>query len=302
MGYKHPEMLGLGYCGLDYLCLVPRIPLDDKVEVIQSLIQGGGPAATATVAVARLGGSAGFVGAVGDDDRGRTILSGLSSAGVDTDSIIVCNQCESPSAYCWVEESTGKRSIAWHRGSLRSLSPDDIDEDLIAAARVLHLDGHHTQAAIRAAEIARNNDVTVSLDAGTILPGIEVLIELADIVIASEKFAVTYTAQSDAEEALKSLFTEDCRFAAVTSGSAGCIGFDGQTLYHQPAFDVQVVDTTGAGDVFHGAFLYRFLEQADWQECMRFASAVSALKCTRLGGRTGIPTLSDAELFLQENG
>lgn len=294
------SITGLGYCGMDYLCRVPHVPVDDKVEIIESLTQGGGPSATAIVAAARLGAQAAFCGAVGDDDRGARIISGLSAEGVDTSRIKVRHGAESPAAFCWIEQRTGKRSIAWSRGTARALSPREVDRDLIRNSKVLHLDGHQTLAAIAAAKAARKQGVAVSIDAGTLVPGIDTLLGLSDMVIASEKFAGRYTGESRMAAAVKKLFAGNCRFAAVTLGRAGAIGFDGHTLLRCPSFKVDVVDTTGAGDVYHGAFIFDYARGKTWAECMRFAAAVAALKCTQFGGRTGIPDLKTTETFLRK--
>ena len=291
---------GIGYCGMDYLCIVPHVPHDDKVEMVASLVQGGGPAVTAIVAAARLGARTAFCGVVGDDERGAQILSGLNAEGIDTGHIKTRRGAESPAGFCWIEQKSGKRSIAWTRGSAPALSPREIDRELIRNSSVLHLDGHQTQAAIAAAKTARKNGVIVSLDAGTIVPGIDELLALSDIVIASEKFARSYTGESRMESAVKKLFRGNRKFAAITKGKAGSVGFDGHNLLRCPAFKVEVVDTTGAGDVYHGAFAFDYARGKTWAECMRFAAAVSALKCTRLGGRTGIPDLKTAEHFMRK--
>jgi ribokinase len=296
---KNLEIIGLGYASLDYLALLPRIPMDDKVEIIKNLIQGGGPAATAIVAASRLGAQTGFIGAVGDDERGRNIITEFQAESVDTRGIVIQKSVASPAAYCWIDEKTGQRSIAWTHGSVKPLQLEEIDIEQIRNARAIHLDGHQTQAAIFAAEIARKYGVTVSLDAGTMVPDIDHLVELADIVIASEAFAVKFTGERDIKTAVKKIFAHgQTKFAGVTMGNKGSIGFDGQQDYFQRVFPVKVVDTTGAGDVFHGAFIYQHVKGSDWQTCMRFASAVAAIKCMKLGGRSGIPTLQTVERFI----
>ncbi|MFA6714104.1 MAG: PfkB family carbohydrate kinase [Victivallales bacterium] len=294
-------ILGLGYCNIDYLCMVPRIPLDDKVQTEKILEQGGGPTATALYAAVRLGAKAAFIGTVGDDQRGQAILKGLALAGVDTTGIRLRLGAESPVAFCWIKRNTGERSIAWSNGSARPLLPEELDAALIRNTGLLHLDGHHTDAAVRAAEIAHDAGVTVMLDAGTVVPRIDELLALADIIIASEKFTERFIGLADPETALHKLFGKNTKFAAVTLGKNGSIGWDGKITYRQAAFPVKTVDTTGAGDVFHGAFAYQYVNGGDWQECMRFAAAVAALKCTQLGGRSGIPTLVEAKQFLSEH-
>lgn len=286
---------------MDYLCIVPHIPLDDKVEIIDSLIQGGGPAVTAMVAAARLGAVTSFCGVVGDDERGGQIMRGIAAEGVDIAGVKIRAKSESPAGFCWIDRQSGKRSIAWTRGSARPLSAREIDHNLIRTADLLHLDGHQTQAAIAAAKVARKNGVLVTIDAGTIMPGMDELLALSDVVIASERFAARYTGSRAPETAVRKLFASGCRFAGVTLGKRGSLGYDGQHFWRCPPFEVPaVVDTTGAGDTYHGAFALAVAQGRAWGECMRFATVVAALKCTRLGGRTGIPSLKSAERALKQ--
>ncbi len=292
------EILGLGYCGLDYSCLLPRIPIDDKVEALKTLTQGGGPSATATCAAARLGAKTSFLGAVGDDSRGLAIFDAFKAEKVDTANIAIRSDAESPSAFCWTD-AEGKRSIAWTRGTVEPLSPSEVSEELIASCKILHLDGHQTAAALQAAKFARKHGVLVSIDAGTIVPGIEEMLSLSDIAIASEKFAERFLGLKDPEAAAKKLFGPNCRFSGVTLGSEGSYGFDGQKLFHQPSFKVDVVDTTGAGDTYHGAFVYKCVKGGSWADCMKFSAAVAAMKCMAFGGRAGIPALEAVESFLK---
>ncbi len=300
MSMKRYDVLGLGYCGLDYSCLLPRIPIDDKVEALQTLIQGGGPSATAICAAARLGASTAFLGAVGDDSRGQGIIDAFKADSVDVSMLVIRKGAESPSAFCWTD-AEGKRSIAWTRGSVKPLEPSEVSADLVKSAKVLHLDGHQTAAAIAAAKIARANGVIVCIDAGTIVPGIEELLSLSDIIIASEKFSERFLKTSDPVEAVKKLHKSgNCRFAGVTLGSEGSYGYDGEKLLHQPSFKVKVVDTTGAGDTYHGAFARKFAMGGSWSECMEFSAAVAGMKCRAFGGRTGIPRLEEVESFLKE--
>lgn len=286
-----PIITGIGYCCMDYLCRVPHIPIDDKVELNKSLIQGGGPCATAIVTAARLGAKAAFCGAVGDDARGEQILRGLAEERVDTQGVKVRRGAESPAGFCWIEQQSGTRSIAWTHGTVKPLGPRELDRSLIAGSHVLHLDGHQTQAALAAARFARKHGVAVSLDAGTLVPGIEALLAQCDLIVASEKFSARYTGEANSRRALKRLFAGPCRFATVTLGKRGSVGYDGKRFIACPPFDVKVLDTTGAGDVYHGAFAFAYASGKPWDACMRFATVVAALKCTAFGGRTGIPNL-----------
>jgi sugar/nucleoside kinase (ribokinase family) len=296
-----PRIIGIGYCGMDYLCIVPRVPHDDKVEIVDSLIQGGGPAVTAVVAAARLGAEAAFCGVVGDDERGGQILRGLKDEGIRITGVKIRKKAESPAGFCWIDQQSGKRSIAWTRGNARPLAPNEISADLIRSSDLLHLDGHQTRAVLSAAKTARRKGVTVSIDAGTLVPGIEEVLALSEIIIASAHFAMRFTGLRSPSAAARKLFFPGCRFAGVTLGKRGSVGFDGKRVFRCPPYEVPaVIDTTGAGDTYHGAFAFAAAQCRPWEQCMRFATVVAALKCTRLGGRTGIPNLRTAERHLKK--
>lgn len=294
------DYVGIGFCSNDYLSVLPHIPYDSKVQMLEHLIQGGGPAATATVAAARLGMSAAFISTVGDDDAGKKILRDFEAEHVSTKAMIVRKGFVSPIAYCWIEQSTGKRCVAWTRGNLAELDPaTEVDFDLISKAKMLHLDGHQTAAALAAADAARKHGVLVNFDAGTIRPGVEQLVRKADLLITSEEFARRFTETDDLSKAIFKLAETGARVCGITMGEQGSMVLDNGNILRCPAFTVKPVDTTGAGDVYHTAFGVRYLETHDLMECMRFASAVSALKCLKLGGRTGIPTRAQVDEFLR---
>lgn len=296
------DFVGLGFCSNDYISLLPEIPMDHKVQIIEHLVQGGGPAATATVAAARLGMKTAFISVVGNDDPGKRILQDFESEGINTSYMTVRPGFVSPIAYCWIEQPTGKRSIAWTRGNLAELDPaSEVNMDLIRNAKILHLDGHNTAAALEAAKEARKSGVLVNLDAGTLRPGVEEIMKYTDLLFTSEYFARTWSGEDDLEKALVKLSKIGARVTGVTMGSKGCIAWNNGEIIRCPAFKITAVDTTGAGDTFHGAFGVRYVETGDLHESMRFASAVSALKCLKLGGRTGLPTRKQVNDFLSQN-
>ena len=290
--------VAVGYCSNDYLAILPEIPLDGKVQILEQMVQGGGPAATAGVAAARLGMKTGFVGVVGDDEHGVRIRRDLESEGIYTGAMQIRKDCSSSIAYCWIEKATGKRSIAWARGNFAELTGDEVDPDLIRKAKIVHFDGHNPQGAIAAAKVARENGVIVSLDAGTLRPEIRELMPYVTILIASEDFARRYTGENDLEKALLKLGENGSEVTGITMGSKGSMMLENGNAVYCPAFSIKAVDTTGAGDVYHGAFAVRYFETRDIRVSMRFASAVSALKCLKPGGRTGIPTRAEVDAFL----
>jgi len=293
------DVVGLGCCAWDYLAVVETYPLiDTKTDTLNFLEQGGGPTATALVTLARLGASTLFVGKVGDDTRGRLIVEQLEAEGVDTSQVRVEKDEISRFSFSIVERKTGKRTIVSAVGSVSPLAPEDLDRKAITSGRILHVDGHQMEAAIQAARWARTAGIKVTLDAGSLRPGMDILVKLVDYIVASETFALDITSEDRIPEAAKKMFHEGLEAVVITSGDKGgfCISDNGEFIY--PAYSVDVVDTTGAGDVFHGAFDYGILRGWDLEEVMRFSSAVAALKCRELGGRSGIPSLKQVRRFV----
>lgn len=295
------DIVALGFCSNDYLALLPEIPIDSKVQILEHLVQGGGPAATAAVAAARLGKKSAFISIVGDDDPGKTIIRDLEKEGVCTCGMKIRTNCSSAIAYCWVDKNNGNRSVAWSRGNLPELEADEVDLEMIANARILHLDGHNPKAALAAAKFARQHGVKVSIDAGTLRDGVKEILEYVDILIASELFARQYSEMDDLDKAIYKLAETGAETVGVTMGRNGSMTFQDGRLVRCPAFPIVPVDTTGAGDVYHGAYCVKYLETQDPMECMRFAAAVSALKCLKTGGRTGIPSRDEVDEFLRNN-
>ncbi len=289
------EVVGVGHAAVDHIGLVPRYPeIDTKVELEQFSIQGGGPVATALVVLASFGVDASFIGKVSDDDFGMFIRQGFREAGVDTSALVVERGCVSPLSFVAVDGKTGKRTIFYTRGSLSPLSKEDLPLDLIGSAKILHTDGLQMSAQIAAARHAREHDVEVVYDAGTWRDGSEELISLAHTVIASERFAADAGGGALAES-LKFLSSKGPDTVVITMGEDGSVGMENNETYILPGLSISVVDTTGAGDVYHGAFIYAMLKGWNLRQRMHFANTAAALKCRSLGGRAGIPSLSEID-------
>lgn len=297
------DFVGLGFASNDHLAVLPFIPMDTKVKMLRHEILGGGPAANSTAGAAALGMKAAFCGTVGDDADGRMILDTFEKQNVDTSMVKVRKGATSAIAYLWIEEKTGNRSCAWTREGLDELTAEEIDPAAIAAAKILHLDGHNAGGAIAAAKVAREAGVLVNYDAGTHRDGMEELLALADILICSEEFILKLTGLADAEEAVRQVYAKyRPKVCGATMGIRGSMCFDGRDFVRCPAFPVEkVVDTTGCGDLFHTGFAVRYLETHDLMECQRFGAAVSAIKCRGLSGRPpSAPTRAEVESFLAE--
>ena len=298
------DFIGVGFVSNDHLAILPFIPMDTKVRMLEHRILGGGPAANSTAGAAALGMSAAFVGTVGDDADGRMILDTFARQGVDTSMVRVRKGASSAIAYLWIEEKTGNRSCAWTREGLTELEADEIDAEAIRAAKILHVDGHNPKAAIAAAKVAKEAGVLVCYDAGTHRDGMEELLPLADLLICSEEFILKLTGLTDAEEAVRQVWAKyRPKVCGATMGVRGSMCFDGRDFVKCPAFKVEkVVDTTGCGDLFHTGFEIRYLETQDLLECQRFGAAVSALKCRGLSGRPpSAPTRNEVQAFLDGN-
>ncbi|OHB28578.1 MAG: hypothetical protein A2X84_03630 [Desulfuromonadaceae bacterium GWC2_58_13] len=296
---QQPQVVGVGQCSLDLLGRVAQYPpVDQKAELKEVLIQGGGPVATALVVLSRLGVSTAFFGRVGDDEHGRRIRLGLSDEGIDCRGLRIDPGATSQFAFIAVENGSGHRNVFWTRGSARPLTADEIDPVAISSCRVLHLDGLQFEAALTAAQMARRHQVVTVLDGGTLRPETERLLPWIDHPVISERFA-RQMCPSDPSKALDRLLDHGATAATMTCGVRGS-----HTLtragerFHVPAFAVSAIDTTGCGDVFHGGYIYGLLQGWPLPRVVTFAAACAALKTRALGGRTAIPTLPEVESLL----
>jgi sulfofructose kinase len=296
------QVVGLGQACIDYLGRVPSFPQEnEKVELLELVTQCGGPASTAMVTLARLGIPVSFIGVVSDDPFGARIRENLIQEGVDVACLQVRAGCTSQYAFIAVSADTVNRTIFWTRGSAPPLRAEEIDLNGFASARILHLDGLMMESSLEAADQARRLGLMVVMDAGTPREGSRSLVSRVDVLIASERFAAGVTGQGVIDErSLQDLRNIGPRAVVITKGAKGSIGLGEDGLIRQAAFVVKAVDTTGAGDVYHGAYLYGLLKGWPMGECMRFASAAAAIKCLKIGAQAGIPRLRDVEAFLKK--
>ncbi len=293
--------MGLGQACVDYLGRVPVFPKEDgKVELVDLHRQCGGPASTALVTLSRLGIKCSFLGCVSDDLLGADIVQGLKDDGVDFSSLKIVPGYTSQFAFIAVSGKNGNRTVFWQRGTVPQLKKQDVDLSRFSGAKVLHLDGLMIEASLEAARQAKEAGLSVVLDAGTMREGSLKIIALVDVLIASSKFAESLTGSGDRpEKALDAMLSLGPKTAVITLGRKGSVGCDGKKKSFQEAFPVQVLDTTGAGDVYHGGYIYGFLQGWPMSECMRFASAVAAMKCREMGARKGIPRLGEVRAFMK---
>ncbi len=298
------DVVGVGCCAVDFVGVVPAFPRPDTKNRMRSLSrQGGGLVATGLVALARLGASVSYMGKLGSDELSSAAIDGLTSEGVDVSHIVRQEGTGPFFAFVLVDEETGSRTIMWTGDKVTGLEKEELDAGVIASARFLFVDDVLVDSALAAVGIAREAGVKVVLDAeNPDKPGIEKLIGLTDVAIVPEDFAFGFTGIAAPEPAARELLRLGPGVVVLTAGARGSLCVTGERTFHQPAFDVEVVDTTGCGDVFHGAFIYGMLRDWPLEAVAEFAGAVAALKCLGIGGRASIPRLEEAREFLLRRG
>jgi len=299
-------IVGLGLVNKDFVARVPAWERDTKTNASVYFEQVGGPVPVALTALARLGapGPVVFLGVVGDDRDGDELACALADEGVDAAHLVRVPGASTSKSLVVLDERDGARSVANYAGGLPPLTLSPAHEALLARARLLHLDGRDLPAGLRAAEIVQSNGGLVSLDLGTMRPGREALLARCDIVLASRKGgagAFPEVADAPAEQ-VERFLRLGASVAGVTLGAAGSVVgvHEGGPPIHLPAFAPPgpVVDTCGAGDLFHGAFLWAYLSGRDPRAAADFAQAAVALRTTRLGNEAGLPARAEVEAFL----
>jgi sulfofructose kinase len=294
------DVVGVGLNATDTVLIVPRFPAyGGKAPFTREFYSVGGQVATAVVTCARLGLRAKYIGTVGDDERGRIQMDSLRASGVDIKHVQQRANCPNQSAYIVVDESTGERTIFWNRPDCLAISPAQITPGQIACARLLHIDGHDTAAVEHAARIARDRGIPVTVDVDTIYAGFDRVLPLVDYLIASAEFPARWTGIEDPFAALVAIQRKSgMRVAAMTLGAQGALAYSEGRFHYSPAFAVNCIDTTGAGDVFHGAFCYSVLQEMPIADALEFCNAMAALNCTEPGARGHIANVEEARRFL----
>ncbi|MCP4228785.1 MAG: hypothetical protein GY771_01370 [bacterium] len=297
------DVVGLGCAAMDIVARVPHVPKrNEKIHALEMERSGGGPVATALVVVSRLGFKASFIGQVGDDFAGRFILNQFREEGVAVIHEVTHRETHSQISMVLVDAESGDRTIVSGRGELAPAGPSDLRINAVKFGDILHVDGYDMKAAIAAAKIAQKERIVVVYDCGSVKDGTRELLKYTDIAVVSEKFARQLIDTDDHERICTALRRYGPEYVGITLGRRGVYAMDDYSFFHVPAFDVPVVDTTGAGDVFHGALDVGLLLGFGFREMLIMASAVSAMKCGELGGRAGIPDMETLGAFLQDNG
>jgi sugar/nucleoside kinase (ribokinase family) len=302
---KGCDVLGLGCTAVDDILYLPAYPAADaKVEVQRRERHCGGLCATALVAAARLGARCAYAGAWGEDEASRFVETSLRREGIHLQHARRRPGAGPVRSVILVDERRRTRNIFYHIPATLGAEPAHPPAEVIRGTRVLLVDRFGLPGMIRAARLARRAGIPVVGDfescAGRRL---DELLALTDHLIVSEDFARRFCGARTPARAARRLWRPDRAVVVVTCGAAGCwfLGQDTPAAVHRPAFRVRAVDTTGCGDVFHGAYAAALARGLNLAERLRVASATAALKATQRGGQAGIPSLRQVESFLRRN-
>jgi len=290
--------------GIDTSCVDLNVNLDSYPKAGASATlkktswQGGGKVATGMAACARLGAKCAMMGCVGDDIFGKFIINDFNLHGINTSAIKI-NKGDSSFSVVISEQAEGSRTILHRTGTGARYTYDDIDTKLLTSAKYFFI-CQADDVVNQAVDIAREAGVKIFIDADGYSDKIMAMLPKIHIFVGSEFFYNSLYSDENYEENCRRIMAKGPEIAVFTLGDKGCVGVSKEGFFRLPAFMVDVVDTVGAGDVFHGGFLSGLLAGRTVEDAARFASAVAAIKCTRIGGRAAIPDMETVTRFLQD--
>ena len=302
---RSPQIVGIGLAALDVVLRMDDMPTwSHAPPLVDFEVRGGGPAGTACVAASKLGAEVGFIGTAGNDKLAELKLASLDEHGVDISRMVKRNSPDDQIIIVYLDAASGERVFAGVAGRTRlALEIEEIDFDYLTRASFLHLDGRYPRTALAAAQKMHDAGKLVMLDGGAtkgpIADEIDALVRQTDVLICGAGFAPTLTGQGSVLDAGKACLDLGPKIVGITEGEKGSWTLAGDDVFHTPAFEVEVADTTGAGDVFHGAYLVALLHGWNPHDSGHFASAAAAIKCSRLGGRVGFPQFEETVEFLR---
>jgi sulfofructose kinase len=296
------DVVGLGQNSVDLVAVLPEFPASNSKHRIQRFARlPGGQVASAMVCCARLGHRARYIGRFGDDELGGIGVSSLLAEGVDLAAAGIVSGAHTRFAIILVDGRTGDRTVLWERDPRLAETPETVPSAVVMSARALLVDCDDVEASVAAARIARAHGVVTVIDVEASLPGLDDLLPLIDVIIASEGFPERYSGEAATGAALRALAARfDPAMVCVTLGPGGSLALVDDREVRTPAFPITCVDSTGAGDAFRGGFISALLRfgWGDPEHLLRFANAVAALKCRKAGAREGLPRPAEVEALL----
>ncbi len=304
---RRNQIIGLGLTTLDVLIRLGDMPTWEQGARIDAFgFDGGGPVGTALCAASRLGARVGFVGTAGNDRVADLKVEVLAEFDVEISHLLRRDAPEDQVVIVYVDAETGERTFSgFGRPRQNLLKPEELDKDYILSGEFLHLEGFHPEAAVQAAKWMHEAGKMVVLDGSKtrepdVRPIHQELIPYVDVLICGEGFGCALSKEGELYDAGARILEMGPSIVVQTEGPDGSYTVTKDEQFHIPAYPIEVVDTTGAGDVFHGAYIVGLLHGWDLRTVARFSTAVSALKCMRLGGRGPIPTYDQVVEFLRE--
>jgi len=299
---KEFDAVGFGLNAVDHLIVVPEYPaFDTKVRFTEHEKSAGGQTASAMVTLQRLGLKTAYAGRFGAEEDGRFGLSSLEYEGVNLDFAETIEGADNQVAFIIIDARSGERTIIWDRDERLSYRPDESPIELATLGRVLHIDAHDPPACAMMARAAHEAGAIVTADIDNVYEGLPELLPLIDVLISSAEFPQRLSGLSDLRASLVEIKARyGCAIVGATLGAGGALAYCEGEFIESPAFAVPggCRDTTGAGDAFHGGFIYGMLRGEDVETCMKLGNAVAALKCRSLGGRAALPTPDELQDFL----
>ena len=302
------DIVGLGEVVVDWVVEIPHYPKpDEKIDAITESLFSGGVTANFLVAAARLGGNCGFIGAIGDDDYGRFLLNDFRNENVDTSMTIVKNDNSTPVNFIMVVK--GEKSIIQSpKMQSTRLVRKELDETYISNAKVLHTTLIHQDVSEEAIKIAKNYDIRISIDLESQIAlkgwnNLSKLLLQADVLLPNKEGAKTITGCNTPEAAAMFLINKGIPIVIITMGERGCLITTKEFQKLIPAYNIKpIVDTTGAGDTFNGAFSMAYwIKKWSLEKSCKYANAAAGLKLMKLGARTGMPYEDEVLNFLKLN-
>lgn len=288
--------LGMGIVPFDLLYTIDKYPAaESKIDALDFFTQSGGPVPNCLVGLSRLGVRTSFIGVVGNDLIGKQVIKELGNEGVEHSHVIVKNK-RSAIATGYIEQKSGRRTMVLYRDI--SIKPSDLVLSNIETPTLVHLDGRDMPATMKLARWAKRKGALISFDVGSPRFDVAEIFPLVDHLVVADEFAFPFTKSKTAKIALKKLADLCPGVITVTEGTRGVTALERGSYWHQKAFKVKNVDTTGAGDAFHAGYLYGVLNELDICQCLWLGAAVAALKCGKPGGQSGLPTFHQVRKFL----
>lgn len=291
-------IVGVGANSIDFVYRLPAYPAPDstfaKLPITDHLISCGGQVTTALATCAAMGLRTSYIGTIGSDRNGDRMRDELKRRGIDSTHAIP-REASNPFAVILLDDRRGERIVLWRRDPEIALKRGEVDREAIASAELVHVDDVDLEASVEAANLARASGKPVTSDIERTTEEVRALVDAVTIPIFAEHVPAALTGEADLPRAMERLRRPHHTMMCVTTGARGALLLAKDEIVREPGIPVRTVDTTGAGDIFRGAFIYALLRGDTPHDIVRFANAVAALSCTRIGAMSSIPSLAEIQ-------